>query len=102
MGATWSAVKDIGFKAHCPHFTRLRSGAIILAHRLPQTAIHISRDEAKTWSGPFKIDDKIGAYPSTVELKDGTVLIVYYEEGANSAIRLRRFKLSDDGIVFIP
>jgi hypothetical protein len=102
LGRTWSAVKDMGFKAHCPHFTRLSNGAIILSHRLPHTSIHISRDEAKTWRGPFQIDDKIGAYPSTIELKDGTVLIVYYEEGAHSAIRARRFKLTESGIEFVP
>ncbi len=101
LGLNWSSVQDIGFKAHCPHFTRHSSGAIILGHRLPQTSIHISRDEAKTWQGPFQIDDKIGAYPSTVELKDHTVLIVYYEEGANSAIRVRTFRLGDTGIEFV-
>jgi sialidase-1 len=101
LGLTWSPVKDIGFKGHCPHLTRLSTGAIILGHRLPQTSIHVSRDECKTWQGPFQIDDKIGAYPSTVELKDGSVLIVYYEEGANSAIRSRRFVLENDGIRFL-
>jgi sialidase-1 len=102
LGLTWSAVKDIGFKAHCPHFTRLSSGEIILAHRLPQTSIHISRDEAKSWEGPFQIDDKIGAYPSTGELKDHSVLIVYYEEGPQSAIRMRKFKLAGVGLEFVP
>jgi hypothetical protein len=101
LGLTWSPVKDIGFKAHCPHFTRLSNGAIILSHRLPNTSIHISHDEAKSWQGPFQIDDKIGAYPSTVELKDGSILIVYYEEGANSGIRARKFKLTDSGIAFV-
>jgi hypothetical protein len=102
LGQTWSHVKDIGFKAHCPHFTRLSNGAILLSHRLPQTSIHISRDEMKTWQGPFQIDDKIGAYPSTVELKNGAVLIVYYEEGSHSAIRARKFKLAGSGIDFLP
>lgn len=101
-GRNWSQVKNIGFPGHCPHFTRLRSGEILLSHRLPLTALHISRDEAQTWQGPYQIDDTRGAYPSTVELKDGTVLVVYYEEGANSAIRERRFKLKSDGIEFLP
>ena len=81
-GLTWSPVKDIGFPGHCPHFTRLTTGEILLAHRLPLTALHISRDEGRTWQGPYPIDETPGAYPSTVELKDGTVLVVYYEEGA--------------------
>jgi sialidase-1 len=100
-GLTWSPVKDIGFPGHCPHFTRLRGGEILLTHRLPLTALHVSRDESKTWQGPYQIDTTPGAYPSTVELNDGSVLVVYYEEGAESAVRARRFKLTATGINFL-
>ena len=98
LGLTWSPVQDIGFKAHAPHFTRLSTGEILMTHRIPQTALHVSRDEAKTWEGPYVIDNVGGAYPATVELKDGTVLAIYYEEGEGSAIRALRFKLKTDGI----
>ncbi|SPE59542.1 conserved hypothetical protein [Verrucomicrobia bacterium] len=101
-GLTWSPVKDIGFPGHCPHLTRLSTGEILLTHRLPLTALHVSRDDAKTWQGPYQIDATPGAYPSTVELKGGTVLVVYYEEGATSAVRARRFALKPDGIEFLP
>lgn len=100
-GLNWSSVKDIGFPGHCPHFTRLADGRILLTHRLPLTSMHFSSDEAKTWKGPIRIDETPGAYPSTVELKDGTVLIVYYEEGEHSGIRARRFQLLEDGIEFL-
>jgi len=100
-GLTWSPVRDIGFPGHCPHFTRLSTGEILLVHRLPLTALHISRDEGRTWQGPYQIDQTGGAYPSTVELKDGTVLVVYYEEGANSAVRARRFRVTANGIEFL-
>jgi photosystem II stability/assembly factor-like uncharacterized protein len=102
LGLTWSGVKDIGFPGHCPHFTRLSTGEILLTHRLPFTALHTSRDEGKTWKGPFLIDDRIGAYASTVELRDGTVLVTYYEEGEGSAVRARRFRLGAQGIDFLP
>ena len=36
-----------------------------------------------------------------IELKDGTVLVVYYEEGAGSAVRARRFKVKREGIEFL-
>ena len=101
-GKSWSPAIDSGFKGHCPHLNRLSTGEIILCHRVPNTSIHISRDDAKTWQGPYEIDNCIGAYPATVELKDGTVLIVYYTEGEGSAIRARRFKLKADGIEFLP
>ncbi len=42
-----------------------------------------------------------GAYASTVELKDGSVLVVYYEEGEGSGVRARRFKVKPDGIEFL-
>ncbi len=100
-GLTWSPVKDIGFPGHCPHFTRLRGGEILLTHRLPLTALHVSRDEGKTWQGPYQIDTTPGAHPSTVELNDGSMLVVYYEEGAGSAVRARRFKLTATGIEFL-
>ena len=100
-GSTWSPVKDIGFPWHCPHFTRLSNGEILLTQRLPLTALHVSRDEGKTWQGPYQIDSTPGAYASTVELKDGSVLVVYYEEGAGSAVRARRFMLKEKGIEFL-
>jgi hypothetical protein len=94
-------VRDIGFAGHCPHLTRLSGGEILLTHRLPNTALHVSRDDAKTWQGPFEIDKVIGAYASTVELKDKSVLVVYYEEGERSAVRAARFRLTKDGIEMI-
>lgn len=101
-GLSWSSVRDIGFPGHCPHFTRLRGGEILLTHRLPLTTLHVSRDDGRTWQGPYSIDTTPGAYASTVELRDGTVLVVYYEEGASSAIRARRFRLVDSGPEFLP
>ena len=101
-GKSWSPAKDIGFPGHCPHLNRLSTGEILLATRVPQTELRISRDETKMWQGPFEIDHVIGAYPATVELKDKSVLIVYYTEGKDSHIRARRFKLTGAGIEFLP
>jgi hypothetical protein len=69
---------------------------------VPQTELHVSRDDAKTWQGPYEIDHVFGAYPATVELKDKTVLVVYYTEGKDSHVRARRFMLKPDGIEFLP
>ncbi|ACT93134.1 sialidase family protein [Dyadobacter fermentans] len=101
MGKTWSDVEDIGFRGHSPSFTRLKSGEILLTTRAftdapskkGYTGLRISRDEAKTWEGPYMVDETLGAYPSTVELKDGSVLVVYYEEGQGSGIRAYRFRI---------
>ena len=47
---------------------------ILLAHRVPNTSLHYSLDECRTWSDNVPVDDVGGAYPSMVNLKDGSVL----------------------------
>lgn len=104
LGLMWSEAQDIGFFGHAPHFTRLSNGLILLSTRgfrqsgdvAGYTALQISDDEAQTWHGPITIDSSPGAYTSTVELRDGSILIVYYEEGEGSGIRASRFYIGDD------
>jgi hypothetical protein len=93
-GRNWSPVKRMGFPGHCPYLLKTRSGVLLLAHRLPKTSLHYSIDEGRSWTGPIQIDDVIGAYPSMVELKNGQVLVIYYEEGRGSAIRSLRLNVS--------
>lgn len=101
-GESWTVCKPIGFQGHSPYFHRTPDGIILLAHRLPGTSLHYSLDDAKTWSENVLVDDLIGAYPSMVTLKDGTILVVYYEEGSHSNIRARRFKATPAGIDWLP
>jgi hypothetical protein len=100
-GNTWSVSKPIGFPGHCPYFLRTRDNIILLAHRVPSTSLHYSLDECKTWSKNVLVDNVGGAYPSMVNLKDGTVLIVYYEEGRGSSIRCKRFRATKAGIEWL-
>jgi sialidase-1 len=100
-GKTWSVSRPIGFPGHCPYLLRAPGDILLLAHRLPQTSLHYSLDEGKTWSANVMIDDVLGAYPSLVNLKDGSVLVVYYEEGEGSSIRARRFRATRDGISWL-
>ena len=100
-GRTWSISKPIGFPGHCPYLLRTKDDIIILAHRLPQTSLHYSLDECRSWSENVPVDDFGGAYPSMVNLKDGSVLIVYYEEGEGSNIRARRFRPTPSGIEWL-
>lgn len=102
QGATWTVAKPMEFAGHSPYFLRTTDDIIVLAHRLPQTSLHYSRDEGATWSKNVMIDGVIGAYPSMVNLKDGSVLVVYYEEGSGSSIRAKRFRISKDGVKFLP
>lgn len=100
-GNTWSVSEPIGFAGHCPYFLRTADGIILLAHRVPSTSLHFSLDECKTWSENIPVDGVTGAYPSMVNLEDGSVLIVYYEEGAGSSIRCKRFRATKSGIEWL-
>jgi hypothetical protein len=71
---------------------------ILLAHRVPGTSLHWTADEDKTWNGPVKIDTVGSAYPSMVELPDGLVYCVYYEEGKGSSIRGVRLRVDKEGV----
>ena len=102
MGSTWTVSQPMSFAGHCPYFLRTAEDVIVLAYRLPNTSLRFSRDECQTWSENVVIDDVIGAYPSMVNLKDGSVLVVYYEEGASSSIRSKRFRITSDGLQWIP
>ena len=101
MGSTWSVSQSMGFAGHCPYFLRTKDDVIVLAYRLPNTSLRFSRDECQTWSDNVVIDDVIGAYPSMVNLNDGSVLVVYYEEGASSSIRSKRFRITSEGIQWV-
>jgi len=100
-GATWSVSVPMGFPGHAPYLHRTPEGAIVCAHRLPQTSLHVSWDECATWGEAVQVDDFIGSYASMVTLKDGAILIVYYEEGEGSSIRARKFRAAKDGITWL-
>jgi len=101
-GRTWSKATSIGFPGHAPYLLRHSTGAVLLAHRVPSTSVHMSRDACKTWSGPFEIDSVGGAYPGMAELPDGTIACVYYEEGEGSSIRCVGLKITEEGIEVVP
>jgi len=94
-----SKVYCAGYQDRCPHVARLSNGAIVLIYRAftddltaesGYTGLRISYDEGKTWQGPYLIDKFCGAYASTVELADKSLLITYYEEGNQSAVHVIR------------
>jgi sialidase-1 len=111
-GNTWSMSQQIGFNAHCPYLHRAPNGAVLLVYRdytatytqgNAMTALRYSFDECKTWSPEVVVDSVYGgAYPSIVDLNDGTELITYYEEGDASDIRVKRFRATTDGIEWLP
>ena len=103
-GNSWTVAKPIGFTMHCPYLHRV-GDIILLSYRLtPETyttGLRYSLDECKTWSENVLIDSVRGAYPSMVTLKDGSVLVVYYEEGPSSNIRAKKFRPTKSGIEWL-
>jgi hypothetical protein len=106
-GTSWSSARPAGFVGHCPYLHRTTTGELILAYRQPATgptrgtALRISRDDGESWSEAHLVDPVIGAYPSLVNLRDGSVLVVYYEEGSQSNIRARRFRVVEAGVEWL-
>ncbi|MGC9319543.1 MAG: sialidase family protein, partial [Armatimonadota bacterium] len=98
LGHTWTTSREIGFRGNCPYLLRTDEGVLLLGHRHPQTSLHYSLDDGQTWSENVQLDVTGGAYPSMVQLRDGSVLVVYYEEGPGSSIRAQRIRASQDGI----
>ncbi len=101
-GKTWTQAVPIGIAGHAPCVIEPRSGVLVCGIRMVGSAhgtgVIVSRDQGKTWRGPYRVDTVGGAYPGLVELADGSIYIVYYEEGAGSKIRGKRFRLTEDGI----
>ena len=86
-GKTWSTPHPIGVWGLPSHLLRLRDGRLLMTygHRRPPLGnqARISEDSGKTWSSAMIISgdgtsSDLG-YPSTVELKDGSLLTVWYE-----------------------
>lgn len=103
-GETWSNSQLLDFVAHSPYLHRTdHEGMILLGYRAYNTldgtgtgytALRYSLDECQTWSEPIMVDSTVGAYPSMVNLNDGSVLVTYYEEGGGSDIRARTITIT--------
>ena len=91
-GKTWSEPHKIGVWGLPSFLTRLRDGRLIMSYghrRAPLgNQARISHDHGRTWSEPLLIsgDGANGdlGYPSTVELSDGSLLSIWYEQMRDS------------------
>lgn len=103
-GKSWSEPHAIGVWGLPSHLLRLRDGRLMMTYgyrRAPfGNEARVSTDRGATWSDPIKVsaDGTRGdlGYPSTVELKDGSLLTVWYEarpEAPEAVLRMSRWKL---------
>jgi sialidase-1 len=89
-GLTWSMPKPTGMVGSPPHLLLHSSGALICAvgRRTPPFGqrAYVSYDEGETWAKEYVLCDNgpgsdLG-YPATVEISDGRLLTVYYQQYA--------------------
>lgn len=104
-GQTWDKPKSIGAWGLPSHLLTLRDGRVVMTYghrRAPLgNQARISTDQGRTWSEPMIIsgDGASGdlGYPSTVELRDGTLLTVWYEAmkgSPNAVLRQAKWRIS--------
>ena len=105
-GRTWSRPVPLGFHGSPPHLLQHSSGAVLRTYgyrkgHYGQRAM-ISRDGGQSWEYDLILrDDGPGrdlGYPSSVELADGSVFTVYYQQervGGECALLWTRWFLPD-------
>ncbi len=107
-GKTWGEPHPIGVWGLPSHLLRLRDGRLLMTygHRRPPfgNQARVSADNGKTWGEALLIsgDGMNGdlGYPSTVELSDGSLLTIWYEQmkpPARAVLRQARWTLVESG-----
>jgi len=88
-GRTWTPARPLGFHGSPPHIIRHSSGVLVLTYGYRQSPlgqrVAFSRDDGATWDHDWILrDDAPGdvGYPATVELPDGSLFSVYYQQAA--------------------
>lgn len=102
-GRTWSAPVPLRFHGSPPHLIRHSSGILILSYGYRQAPlgqrVAFSRDDGATWDHDWILrDDAHGdvGYPATVEMDDGSLFSVYYQQvapGEKCSILWSRWKM---------
>lgn len=104
-GVTWSTPRSIGVWGLPSHLLRLADGRLLMTYGHRREPLgnqaRVSEDHGENWSEPFVIsDDGVSGdlgYPSTVELPNGDLLSVWYENMAASpraVLRQARWRLA--------
>ena len=106
-GKTWSKPVPMPVNSVPAHLLRHSSGVVICTygyrHEPYGQRVIFSKDEGRTWihDMPLRDDGPDGdlGYPATAELKDGSLITVYYqkaEAGENTSILYTRWNLPED------
>lgn len=85
-GKSWSAWKKTDYNGGPPHFTTLTDGRILLTYGRREAPLgiraRVSDDNGESWSEEIILRDDMHdsdlGYPSSVQLKNGDILTIYY------------------------
>lgn len=86
-GKTWGDIHETGIYGFPSHLIGLQDGRILSTYASREVGsigeyACVSADDGKTWSTPVMLSrdgNRDLGYPSTVQLKDGTLLTAYYQ-----------------------
>jgi hypothetical protein len=81
-GATWDSAVRTTFPGYAQSMLRLKSGAILVAHRYPQYSVNVSRDNGLNWDEGTVIDYPSWAMGCMVEVEPDVVLVTYMNSGS--------------------
>jgi len=86
-GKTWSDMVPMGICGSPPHLLKHSSGAVVLVYGRRAEPfgerVVVTRDGGRTWSDEIVLCETTPCdlgYPASVELSDGSVLTVYYQQ----------------------
>jgi hypothetical protein len=92
-GYTWTRATQLPVPGDAPGLLLTSTGSLLATFRYRGTSAMISTDGGANWGRPWRIDTVGGAYSNQVELDDGAILCVYYEEGKGSNLRSAVFSI---------
>ena len=100
-GKTWSEIHAIGVWGVPSHLLKLKDGRLLMTYGYRRDPMgnqaRVSTDNGRTWSAPIQISDgaritDVG-YPSSVQLPDGSIVSVWYENMGTTCLRMIRWTL---------
>lgn len=101
-GASWGPCVPGPFPGYAtPNMLRTRSGAVLVAHRLPSLSLNTSHDEGRTWDQGTLIDSGLWCMGAMAEVEPDVVLYVYWDS-YESLMRAQRLRVTAAGLEPLP
>lgn len=97
-GVTWQPCLRGPFPGYATsNMLRTASGAILVAHRLPELTIHTSWDEGHTWDQGTIIDSGTWAMGKMIEVEPSLVLYIY-NDSFERKLRAQFIRVTSSGL----